>query len=277
MATTVNRPEMMSFRNNFLANLPRTLKDVQGKLKSGWELVTPQANPKSELETRAKSMMASGGYESEFLPVEGAKWEGEDYGFMLLRKKSSSSPSNTPKAEAPKNEPTMPAGFFTDVDQSFKGVKKFKPEDNVIISDDNSVIAGDFSNPPKSGIFKDLIESYSSSSKSLTPITFTTLAASGTAEPRGTAREIEQEFAGDPKAHVVKVLVSGTEYSYVAEPVISALRSFPPGTTVKAIVDTNTNPSEPALIITDGSKFIAIGPITVEDASLVTSVRIGVI
>ena len=266
---------MMTFRTNFMSNLPGTLKEVQGKLKSGWELVAPQAKPKSELDVKVKPAVSRGGYESEFLPVKGAEWAGENYGFMLLRQKSS--PAAASKAATKSNEPTMPAGFFTDVDQSFKGVRKFKAEDSVLVSDDNSVIAGDFSDAPKGGTFKDLVDSYSSSTKSLTPITFSIGVAQNNVDSFDAAAKVEQEFLGDSKAHVVTVEANGAEYHYVAEPVVSALRSFPPATTVKAVVDTNTNPSEPALVITDGSKFIAIGPITVEDASVVTSWKLGVL
>ena len=272
---SVSRPEMMTFRTNFMSNLPGTLKEVQGKLKSGWELVASQANSKSEMEAKVKPAVSRGGYESEFLPVKGAEWAGENYGFMLLRQRSSPSSSAESKPAAKSNEPTMPAGFFTDVDQSFKGVKKFKPEDSVLISDDNSVIAGDFTDSPRSGTFKDLVDSYASSAKSLGAVTFETGGGQTNVDPHNAALEIEQEFAGDSKAHVVEVEANGTRYAYVAEPVISALRSFPPATTVRAIVDTNTNPSEPALVLHDGSKFIAIGPITVEDSSVVTSRKLG--
>ena len=267
----VGKTEMMSFRTNFMAHLPDTLRDVQDKLKSGWELAAPQANPKSEMETKVK-LSVSRGYESEFVPVKGAEWGGEPYGFMLLKQKA------TPSSRSPtkSNEPQMPAGFFTDVDQSFKGVKKFKPEDNVLISDDNSVIAGDFSDPPKSGTFKDLVDSYSSSAKSLSPVLFPSGGQDiAVISPHGTALEIENEFSGDSKAHVVEVESYGTKYSYVAEPVISALRAFPPTSSVRATIDTNTNPSEPALVLHDGSKFVAIGPITVEDASVVTTRKLG--
>ena len=275
---TPMKPEMSTFRTNFMANLPGTLKDVQGRIKGGWELVAPQAHPRAELDAKVKPVVTRGAYESDFVPVKGADWEGEEYGFMLLRQKPvSSSSSGAAKASSKSNVPTMPAGFFTDVDQSFKGVRKFKAEDSVLISDDNSVIAGDFSDPPKGGTFKDLVDSYSSSAKSLTPITFSVGAGQNNVDSFGAAAEVEQEFTGDSKAHVVTVEANGTEYHYVAEPVVSALRSFPPATTVKAIIDTNTNPSEPALVVTDGSKFIAIGPITVEDASVVSSRKLGVL
>ena len=273
----VGRTEMMSFRTNFMSNLPGTLKEVQEKLKDGWELMATQANPKSEMESKVKPMVSRGGYESEFVPVKGAEWAEEPYGFMMLRQKASTAASSAPKPTPKSNEPRMPAGFFTDVDQSFKGVRKFKPEDNVLISDDNSVIAGDFSDPPKSGTFRDLVDSYSSSVKSLSPVLFAQPGGQDVADisPHNVGLEIENEFSGDSKAHVVEVESNGVKYDFVAEPVISALRAFPPTTTVRAIVDTNTNPSEPALGIHDGNKFIAIGPITVEDQSVVTARNLG--